>query len=133
MYSALSFHSELYPFFFLAPYLFRKQGAACGVWIDEYQMAHVPQTLATGPWFQNIGMGGKSGYWLLPEETLLMVSSGRMDLLDENGLDMGLIGAWSACIEAAGGVNAYLVSIFDYFTNLDIFSVSTSWLYGVSS
>jgi hypothetical protein len=72
-------------------------------------MTHVPQALSTGPWFQHCGIGGPTGYWLLPEETLLMVSSGRMDLLDEDGFDIGLIGAWGACIELAGGVNTYLV------------------------
>jgi hypothetical protein len=87
----------------------RKQGAACGVWIEEYEMTHVPQALSTGSWFQHVGVGGPSGNWLLPEETLLMVSSGRMDLLDEDGLEMGLLGAWGACVEPAGGVNTYLV------------------------
>ena len=72
-------------------------------------MTHVPQALCTGSWFQHSGIGGPTGYWLLPEETLLMVSSGRMDLLDEDGFDMGLIGAWGACIELAGGINTYLV------------------------
>jgi tRNA-splicing endonuclease subunit sen54 N-term len=88
---------------------FRKQGAACGVWIEEYEMAHVPQNLCTGPWFHTIGIGSPSGQWLLPEETLFMVSAGRMELLDEDGLEMGLLGTWGACIEGAGGVNTYLV------------------------
>jgi hypothetical protein len=39
-----------------------------------------------------------------------MVSSGRMELLDEDGFEMGVLGAWGACIESAGGVNTYLVS-----------------------
>jgi hypothetical protein len=72
-------------------------------------MSHIPQKLCTGPWFQNTGVGGPSGQWLLPEETLLMVSSGRMELLDEDGFEMGVLGAWGACIESAGGVNTYLV------------------------
>ena len=38
-----------------------------------------------------------------------MVSSGRMELLDEDGFNMNVLGAWGACIEAAGGVNSYLV------------------------
>ena len=38
-----------------------------------------------------------------------MVSSGRMALLDEDGFEMGVLGAWGACIEPAGGVNTYLV------------------------
>jgi tRNA-splicing endonuclease subunit sen54 N-term len=92
--------------------IYRKQGAACGVWIEEYEMTHVPQALSTGSWFQHIGVGGPSGNWLLPEETLLMVSSGRMDLLDEDGFEMGLLGTWGACIEPAGGVNKYLVRHF---------------------
>ena len=87
----------------------RKQRASTGVWIEEYSMCHIPQGLLTGPWFQNTGIGGPSGQWLLPEETLLMVSSGRMELLDEDGFEMGVLGAWGACIEAAGGVNTYLV------------------------
>ena len=72
-------------------------------------MTHVPRDLCTGTWFQNLGVGGPTGHWLLPEETLLMVSAGRMELLDEDGFEMGVLGAWGACIEAAGGVNAYLV------------------------
>ena len=112
----------------------RKQGAACGVWIEEYQMAHVPQALSTGSWFQHIGFGGKSGYWLLPEETLLMVSSGRMDLLDENGLDIGGLGAWGACIEGAGGVNSFLVKTsFSRVVTIDLFSASTSRIHCVST
>jgi tRNA-splicing endonuclease subunit sen54 N-term len=87
----------------------RKQRAVTGVWIEEYEMAHIPQKLASGPWFTTIGVGGPTGYWLLPEETLLMVSSGRMELLDEDGLEMGVLGAWGACIEPTGGVNTYLV------------------------
>jgi hypothetical protein len=79
------------------------------VWIEEYEMAHVPQALCSGSWFQHVGVGGPSGYWLFPEETLLMVSSGRMDLLDEDGFEMGVLGAWGACVELAGGVNTYLV------------------------
>jgi tRNA-splicing endonuclease subunit sen54 N-term len=73
-------------------------------------MAHVPRELCTGPWFQTIGTGGPTGTWLLPEETLSMVSSGRIELRDEDGLEMGVIAAWGACIEPAGGVNTYLVS-----------------------
>jgi hypothetical protein len=76
-------------------------------------MTHVPRGLSTGRWFQNIGTGGPSGNWLLPEETLLMISSGRMELLDENGFEMNVLGAWGACVEAAGGVNAYLVRIIN--------------------
>lgn len=108
MYAALSVDTGLYANHSIFVN-YRKQGAACGVWIEEYEMTHVPQALSTGSWFQNIGVGGPSGNWLLPEETLLMVSSGRMDLLDENGFKMGLLGAWGTCIEPAGGVNKYLV------------------------
>jgi len=72
-------------------------------------MAHIPKDLCSGPWFQTIGVGAPSGYWLLPEETLLMMSSGRLELLDEDGLEMTLLGSWAACIEPAGGVNKYLV------------------------
>jgi hypothetical protein len=89
--------------------MIRKQRAATGVWIEEYGMTHVPRALCTGPWFQNIGVGGPSGHWLLPEETLLMVSSGRLNLFDEDGLEMGVLAAWGACVEAAGGVNTYIV------------------------
>jgi hypothetical protein len=39
-----------------------------------------------------------------------MVSSGRLELRDEDGFEMGVIGAWGTCIEPAGGVNTYLVS-----------------------
>ena len=42
-----------------------------------------------------------------------MVASGRMELRDEDGFDMGVIGAWGACVEPAGGINAYLVSGFE--------------------
>jgi hypothetical protein len=38
-----------------------------------------------------------------------MVSAGRMNLLDEDGFEMGVFPAWGACIEAAGGVETYLV------------------------
>lgn len=76
-------------------------------------MAHVPRALCTGPWFQTLGVGGPTGTWLLPEETLIMVASGRMELRDEDGCDMGVIGAWGACVEPAGGINAYLVSGFE--------------------
>jgi tRNA-splicing endonuclease subunit sen54 N-term len=76
-------------------------------------MGHVPQELSSGSWFQNTGTGGKSGYWLLPEEVLFMVSSGRMDLLNEQGLDLGLLGTWGTCIESAGGVNVFLVRNLD--------------------
>jgi tRNA-splicing endonuclease subunit sen54 N-term len=75
-------------------------------------MAHVPQNLCTGPWFQSIGIGCPSGQWLLPEETLFMVSAGRMELLDEDGLEIDLLGTWGACIEGAGGVNDYLVQTY---------------------
>lgn len=81
-------------------------------------MAHIPRNLCTGTWFQNIGVGGPTGHWLLPEETLLMVSAGRMELLDEDGLKMGLLGTWGACIEAAGGVNTYLVSPLNRDSNV---------------
>jgi len=74
-------------------------------------MAHVPQELCTGPWFRSIGFGAPSGQWLLPEETLLMVSSGRIELLDEDGFEIDVLGAWGACIEPAGGVIRYLVRI----------------------
>jgi hypothetical protein len=80
-------------------------------------MTHVPRELSTGRWFQNIGVGGPSGNWLLPEETLSMVSSGRMELLDENGFEMNVLGAWGACIEPAGGVNAYLVQTLSFSAN----------------
>jgi len=111
MYSALSFDAGLYdPFSCVnVTYFYRKHGASCGVWIEEYEMAHIPRDLCTGTWFQHIGVGGPTGHWLLPEETLLMVSAGRMELLDENGFKMGLLGTWGACIQAAGGVNTYLV------------------------
>jgi hypothetical protein len=46
-----------------------------------------------------------------------MISSGRMELLDENGFEMNVLGAWGACIEAAGGVNVYLVRIIDLMVN----------------
>ena len=79
-------------------------------------MSHIPQSLLTGPWFQNTGIGSPTGQWLLPEETLLMVSSGRLELLDEDGFEMGVLGAWGACIEPAGGVNTYLVwNLFQVF------------------
>lgn len=80
-------------------------------------MTHVPRNLCTGPWFQNTGFGSSTGHWLLPEETLLMVSSGRIELLDEDGFAMGVLGAWGACIESAGGVNAYLVGHSVLFAN----------------
>jgi hypothetical protein len=80
-------------------------------------MTHVPRDLCTGTWFQNLGVGGPTGHWLLPEETLLMVSAGRMELLDEDGLKMGLLGTWGACIEAARGVNTYLVCSIYYESN----------------
>jgi tRNA-splicing endonuclease subunit sen54 N-term len=67
-------------------------------------MGHVPQALSSSSWFQNTGTGGKSGYWLLPEEVLFMVSSGRMDLLNEQGLELGLLGTWGTCIEGAGSI-----------------------------
>ena len=106
----------------------RKAGAATGVWIEEYEMAHVPTHLCSGHWFQNIGVGAPSGYWLLPEEALFMMSAGRMELLDEGGLEMTLLGAWGACIDPAGGVNKYLVTAFWNNSNKDLFSLETSWL-----
>jgi hypothetical protein len=121
MYSALSFDAGLYN-----PSASqkcstdsygRKHGASCGVWIEEYEMTHIPRDLCTGTWFQNIGVGGPTGHWLLPEETLLMVSAGRMELLDEDGLKMGLLGTWGACIEAARGVNTYLVCSIQFESN----------------
>jgi hypothetical protein len=48
---------------------------------------------------------------------LLMVSAGRMELLDEDGLKMGLLGTWGACIEAARGVNTYLVCSIHFESN----------------
>lgn len=81
------------------------------MWVKEYEMAHVPKDLCTGPWFRSIGFGAPSGQWLLPEETLLMVSSGRIELLDEDGFEIDVLGAWGACIEPAGGVIRYLVRI----------------------
>jgi hypothetical protein len=46
-----------------------------------------------------------------------MVSAGRMELLDEDGLKMGLLGTWGACIEAARGVNTYLVCSIQFESN----------------
>jgi hypothetical protein len=89
-------------------------------------MTHVPKDLCSGPWFQTIGIGAPSGYWLLPEETLLMMSAGRLELLDENGFEMTLLGAWAACIEPAGGVNKYLVHTVLHVLTLDLFSFTTS-------
>jgi len=121
MYLALSFDAGLYdPLSYengRLTHFCRKHGASCGVWIEEYEMAHIPRDLCTGTWFQNTGVGGPTGHWLLPEETLLMVSAGRMELLDEDGLKMGILGAWGACIEAARGVNTYLVSSLNHDSN----------------
>ena len=89
-------------------------------------MTHVPRKLCTGPWFQNVGMGAPSGHWLLPEETLLMVSSGRMNLLDEEGFEMSVLAAWGACIEDAGGVDTYLVRRVIISLTLDLLSITKS-------
>jgi hypothetical protein len=72
-------------------------------------MTHIPHSLCTGPWFHTTGIGAPCGQWLLPEETLFMISAGRMELFDEDGFQLDVLGAWGACIEAAGGVNTYLV------------------------
>jgi hypothetical protein len=42
---------------------------------------------------------------------MLMMSSGRMQVLDERGMEMGLLGVWGTCIDGAGGVNCYLVRL----------------------
>jgi len=97
------------PYYEFLLIIYRKRGAATGVWLEKSSLCHIPRSLCTGPWFQTIGLGGPDGHWLLPEEALLMVSSGRMTLLDENGLELNALTAWGACVPPAGGIHNYLV------------------------
>jgi len=51
----------------------------------------------------------KGVVWLLPEETIYLVERGNMQCWWEDGIPMTLQAVYTACLEAAGGLDSYQV------------------------